>query len=65
MTKRLHLSFTIEVSEDIDDSEVLDALLEVIPGFGRHLDDEDINVDLAEETATVSGSGGMWKSEVG
>ena len=64
MTKILNLSFNIEVSEDTDESQVLDALLEVIPIFGEvyvdsiseHLDHIDINIDLAEETATVSGT---------
>ena len=60
MTKQLNLSFTIEVSEDTDESQVLDALLEVIPSISEHLDNTDINLDLAEETATVSGA--MWTS---
>jgi len=53
MTKQLNLSFSIEVSEETDESQVLDALLEVIPSISEHLDHIDINLDLAEETATV------------
>ena len=55
MTKQLNLSITLEVSEETDESQVLDALLEVIPSIREHLD-TDINLDLAEETATVSGT---------
>ena len=56
MTKQLNLSFSIEVSEETDESQVLDALLEVIPSISEHRDHIDINLDLAEETATVSGT---------
>ena len=56
MTKQLNLSITLEVSEDTDESQVLDALLEIIPSIREHLDNTDINLDLAEETATVSGT---------
>jgi hypothetical protein len=55
MTKQLNLSFKIEVSKDTDESQVLDALLEVIPRISDLLYNTDINLDLAEETATVSG----------
>ena len=55
MTKQLNLSFKIEVSKDTDESQVLDALLEVIPSISDLLYNTDINLDLAEETATVSG----------
>ncbi len=55
MTKKLSLSITLEVSDDTDESQVLDALLEVIPCIRDYLD-TDINLDLAEETATVSGT---------
>ena len=61
MTKQLNLSFSIEVSEDTDESQVLDALLEVIPSISEHLDHTDINLDLAEETAIVSDQRG-WVS---
>tara|TARA_R110001592_G_scaffold144800_1_gene368249 strand:+ start:353 stop:595 length:243 start_codon:yes stop_codon:yes gene_type:complete len=54
MTKKLNLSFSVELSEDIDESQVLDALLEIIPSIREHLDSTDINLDLAEETATVA-----------
>ena len=60
MTKQLNLSFCIEVSKDTDESQVLDALLEVIPSISDLLYNTDINLDLAEETATVSGA--MWTS---
>ena len=53
MTKQLNLSFSIEVSEETDELQVLDALHEVIPSISEHLDHIDINLDLAEETATV------------
>lgn len=61
MTKKLNLSITLEVSEDTDESQVLDALLEIIPSIREHLDNSwwglrHINLGLAEETATVSGA---------
>ena len=56
MTKQLNLSITLEVSEDTDESQVLDALLEIIPSISEHLSVWSINLDLAEETATVSGT---------
>ena len=61
MTKKLNLSFSVELSEDIDESQVLDALLEIIPSIREHLDSTDINLDLAEETAIVSDQRG-WVS---
>ena len=57
MDKKLNLSFSIEVSEDTDESQVLDALLEVIPSMEDYLYlDVALNLELAEETATVSGA---------
>ena len=57
-TKTLHLSFTVKVVVDTDESQVLDALIQGIPDVVDHLDSVGIGVwdadyEDSEASATV------------